>query len=169
MEALECIYTRRSVRSFNSREIDDDTVEKILDAAMLAPSAGNEQPWHFVVIKERSILEEIPNIHPYAAMVRDASMAILVCGDPSLERHSGFWVQDCAAAVENILLAVRALDLGAVWVGIHPVEERVQLFRSLCLVPQKVIPFAIVPIGYPLVDQKMQKRYNAHRVHHDRW
>jgi nitroreductase len=141
----------------------------MLEAAMSAPSAGNEQPWHFVVIKERSLLEAIPKFHPYSHMLHGAPAAILVCGDERLEKHKGFWVQDCAAATENILLAAHALGLGAAWVGIYPSTERIAPFRDLFGIPEYAIPFSLVPLGYADEHQPPEKRYNPARVHHNRW
>ncbi|MGQ9515504.1 MAG: nitroreductase family protein [Thermoproteota archaeon] len=120
MDALEAILSRRSIRKYDARSIPDSVVEKLLASAMSAPSAGNEQPWHFVVITDRQILKEIPKYHPYSQMLTSTPMAILVCGDPKLERYKGFWVQDCSAATENILIAANAEGLGAVWLGVYP-------------------------------------------------
>ena len=106
-------------------------VKEILEAAMSAPSAGNEQPWHFVIVNDRKILDEIPKVHPYSQSVKTASVAVVVCGDLKLEVHKDFWVQDCSAAAENILIAVQAKGLGAVWLGIHPITERVKGMQKL--------------------------------------
>ena len=169
MEALEAILTRRSVRRYTPEPIPDETVRTLLEAAMAAPSAGNEQPWQFVVIRERAVLDEIPKIHPFTQMLKEAPLAILVCGDLTLEKHKGMWVQDCAAATENLLLAVRALGLGGVWCGVYPREDRVEGFRGLLGIPAHVVPFALVALGRPAQEQGPANRYTEARVHVNRW
>lgn len=136
---------------------------------MSAPSAGNEQPWQFVVITDRRTLDAIPRIHPYAEMAAEAAVAVLVCGDKRLEKHKGFWVQDCSAAVQNILIAARALGLGAVWCGIYPREGRVAGFRKLLSLPPEVIPLALVPVGWPAEVKPPAERFDERRIRYNRW
>ncbi len=169
MEAIEAILSRRSIRKYAPGTIPDETVTELLVAAMSAPSAGNEQPWQFVVIRDRHLLDQIPGVHPYARMVEEADLAILVCGDAQLETHAGYWVQDCAAATQNLLLAAHAKGLGAVWLGVYPREERVAGIRKLLGLPQQVTPLALVPIGLPAEDKPPSNRFHADRVHHDGW
>ena len=170
MDAMQSLFSRRSIRKYTSAAVSEEAVRKILEAAMSAPSAGNQQPWHFVVIDDRKTLDQIPSIHPHSLMCREAHIAILVCGDPSLEKHVGYWVQDCAAATENLLLAVHAKGLGGVWVGVYPREDRVIGLRKLLSIPEHVIPFAVIPIGHP-AEQKPPRpdRYNEARVHKNAW
>jgi nitroreductase len=144
-------------------------VRTLLEAAMSAPSAGDERPWHFVVVADRRTLDAMPRIHPYAAMAVEAPVGVVVCGDVRLEKHEGFWVQDCSAAVQNILIAARALGLGAVWCGIYPREERVAGFRKLLGLPPEVIPLALVPVGWPAEEKPPAGRFDERRVHYDRW
>jgi nitroreductase len=169
MEAIEALLTRRSVRSYRDRPVSEDLIETLLRAAMAAPSAGNERPWHFIVIRDRAVLDAIPSVHPYAQMAAEAPLAIVVCGDASLEKYKGFWVQDCAAATENLLLAAHASGLGAVWCGVHPSEERVKGVRELVSTPKGVVPLAIVVIGVPDEGRAPSDRFDASRVHRDRW
>ncbi len=136
---------------------------------MSAPSAGNEQPWHFVIIADRSILEKVPGINPYAAMAEHAPLAILICGDIDAEVFKGNWVQDCAAATQNILLAAHALGFGAVWTGIYPEKARVEGFRKLLKLPENIIPFALVPMGLPAQKPTPQHRFNQERIHFNSW
>lgn len=170
MKAMETLFSRRSIRKFTAEQISEQTIQEILEAAMSAPSAGNQQPWHFVVIDDRILLDQIPSMHPHSLMCKEASIAILVCGDLSLEKHVGYWVQDCAAATENLLLSIHALGLGGVWVGVYPRDERVKGFRKLLNIPEQVIPFALIPIGHP-AEQKPSRpdRYNQSRIHHNTW
>lgn len=169
MDGLHAVLSRRSIRQYEARPVSDELVRDLLRAAMSAPSAGNEQPWHFVVIRDRVLLDVIPGIHPYSQMLRGASVAVLVCGDTTLEKQKGYWVQDCSAATENILVAATALGLGAVWLGVYPLEDRVKGLRKLLGIPEHVFPFAIIPVGYPAEGKPPAERYSDSRVHRDRW
>jgi nitroreductase len=144
-------------------------IKTLLEAAMHAPSAGNEQPWQFVVIDERSILDQIPRICSTAAMCRQAAAAILVCSDATLEKYPNFWVQDCSAAAENLLLAAHSLGLGAVWAGIYPLKDRVVAFRRRLSLPEEITPLALIAIGYPDETPASQQRYKEERVHYNGW
>ena len=169
MDVMEAILTRRSIRKYTKKPIPDAVITQLLKAGMFAPSAGNEQPWHFIVIRDRGILDTIPEYHPYSKMLFEAPVAIVVCGDVTLEKHKGLWVQDCAAAVENILLAAHALGLGAVWLGVHPRDDREYGTRHLLGIPENVIPFAIISLGYPNEKKEQPERFNESRIHYDAW
>jgi nitroreductase len=169
MDALEAIRTRRSIRQYQDKPVPQDLVQQVLTAAMSAPSACNAQPWQFVVIRDRKILKEVPRLNPYAAMAEHAPLAILVCGDLSLEVSAGYWVVDCAAAVQNLLLAAHALGLGAVWTGIYPQQDRIEGFRGLLNLPQQVIPHSLIPMGYPAEQPAHEDRYRPDHIHHDGW
>ncbi len=149
MDVYEAISTRRSVRSFRDEPVGDEVIERLLRAAMLAPSAGNQQPWNFFVVKDRAKLDKIPTFHPYCKMIHQAGVAIVVCGDPTGRKWPDLWPQDCSAAVQNLLLAARAEGLGAVWTGVYPFEERMAGCRQLLNIPERIYPFAVVPLGYP--------------------
>ena len=166
---MEAISTRRSVRSFTSKPIAKEIVEELLRAAMSAPSAGNEQPWQFVVIDDRKMLDRIIDVNPNAKMCKEAQAAILVCGDTSKEKYPGFWVQDCSAAAQNILLAAHDKGIGSVWTGVYPIEERVEGFRRLLGLPENVVPFCLVPLGYPAKQVPQVDRFQRDRVHHNGW
>ena len=167
--AIEAIFKRRSIRKFKSNPVSDNDIEELLEAAMAAPSAGNEQPWQFIVIKDRATLDQIPNVHPYSVMVKQASLAILVCGDMDQVKHDEMWIQDCSAATENLLIAVSAKGLGAVWLGVYPRKERIKGLRKLLGIPKTVYPFALVPVGYPGEKKPPAKRFKKSRVHNDKW
>jgi nitroreductase len=169
MDALEAIYSRHSIRKYSTHPVTEEAVQEILKAAMAAPSAGNEQPWHFVVVTDRGLLDGISGFHEYASMLKQAPLAILVCGDLSLEKHKGYWVQDCAAATQNLLLAAHAKGLGAVWLGIHPVEKRILGAQKLFGLPKSVIPLAVVAIGYPAEKREPVSRFDPARIHHNKW
>lgn len=168
MEAMEAILTRRSIRRYTPQIVPEELIEELLRAAMSAPSTGNGQPWHFVVIDDRKILHEIPRFHPYASMLREAPVAILVCVDREIQQE-GFLVQDGAAATENLLLAAHAKGLGAVWLGIYPLQERMAGMRRLLALPERILPLSLVSMGYPAEKKSRQDRYNPRRIHRNRW
>jgi nitroreductase len=169
MDALEVILSRRSIRRYKKQTVPYGEIEGLIRAGMAAPSANNQQPWHFVVIDDHSILDEIPKFHPYSQMLREASAAVLVCGDTSLDRGGGMWVQDCAAATENILLAAHAKGIGAVWLGVFPREERYLTIREMLGMPENVVPFSIVSLGFPAERKAASNRFNPERIHRNRW
>lgn len=169
MDALQALLSRRSIRRYVSKTVPDVIINDVIRAAMEAPSAGNEQPWEFIVINDRSILDQIPSFHPHAQMVRNAPTAILVCGDLEKEKHEGYWTQDCSAATQNLLLAVYAKGLGAVWVGVYPREARIEGFRRLLGMPANIMPFSLIPIGYPAEEKPPGNRYDESRIHRNRW
>ena len=169
MDVIQTILSRRSIRKYTSQPVPQELIDELLKAAMSAPSAGNEQPWHFVVIRDRKVLNEIPKSHPYSKMLKEASAAILVCGDLEEERHKGFWIQDCSAATQNILIAAHAKGLGAVWLGVYPREERIDGLRKLLGIPEHVMPLSLISIGYPAEQKPPADRYDTSRIHNDRW
>jgi nitroreductase len=169
MDALEAILTRRSIRKYTPEHVSSEQIEQLLGAAMSAPSAGNEQPWHFIVIRERTVLDEIPSVHPYSQMLHYANAAILVCADMELETHKGYFVQDCAAATQNILIAAKVIGLATVWLGVYPREDRVQGLRKILELPEHVIPFSLIPVGYPDESKPPSNRFDPTRIHHDIW
>lgn len=166
---MEALLKRRSIRKYQDKEVPEEVIKELLNAAMVAPSAGNEQPWHFIVINKREILDAIPSIHPYSKMLEQAPVAILICGDESLEKHKGFWVQDCSAATENLLIAVESKGLGAVWLGVYPREDREIGLRKLLGIPEHITPFALIPVGYPAEKLPPPERYDQSRIRYNHW
>ncbi|MEW5807343.1 MAG: nitroreductase family protein [Acidobacteriota bacterium] len=166
---MEVILSRRSIRKYTKQAVPDKLIEDLLKAAMSAPSAGNEQPWHFVVITDRKIMEEIASFHPHAGMLKEAPAAILVCSDMKLDAHKGFWVQDCSAATQNILLAAHANGLGAVWLAMYPREERCNTMKKLLGMPEDVVLLSLISLGYPGEEKPSEDRFNSARIHRDRW
>ncbi len=169
MDILEALHTRRSIRQYQDRAVPGELIDRLLRAAMAAPSARNAQPWHFVVLDDRKLLDAIPKFAPNAPMVRSAPAAILVCADVRLELSPGYWPVDCAAATQNLLLAAHGLGLGAVWCGIYPREERMAGFRRLLDLPNDVQPHSLVVLGYPAEHPPSQDRYRPDRVHRNAW
>jgi len=135
---------------------------------MSAPSAGDEQPWHFIVIHDRNILGEIPKFHPYSSMLREAALAILVCVDLDAG-NEGFLVQDGSAATQNLLIAAHAKGLEAVWLGVYPLKERITGMRRLLAIPDRILSLSVVAIGYPAEGISREIRFQPSRVHTDRW
>lgn len=166
---MDPVLSRTNVRDYTEQPVSDEAVSMLLKAAMAAPSADDERPWHFVVVRDRRIREKILEVHRFAHMIPQAPVALLVCGDETLQKEKGFWVQDCAAATENILIEAQQLGLGTVWLGVYPVEGRVQGLQHLFGIPQHVIPFALVAVGYPANHKQPVDRYDASRVHVDNW
>ena len=148
MDILTALHSRRSVRSYNSQKVTDEELKTILAAGMTAPSAGNAQPWHMVIVDDAALLAQVPAINPYAAMATKSPVSVLVCGNPTLEKYPGFWVQDCAAAIQNMLLAATGLGIGSVWTGIYPMMERVTRFQKLFALPEHIIPHALLVFGH---------------------
>ena len=170
MNTMEALLTRRSVRKYRDQPIPPAVVRAMLDAAMHAPSGNDEQPWHFVVIDDRRLLEAIPAIHSAAQMVKGAPLAILVCGDPRLEKVRDMWLLDCAAATENLMLAAWEHGVGSVWTGVCHRPQRVEAFRHLLGIPESIVPFALVVLGYPAVaPRRTVERYREDRVHANAW
>ena len=169
MEVLEAIATRRSIRKYEDRPVPPDVVDKVLRAAMAAPSAGDQRSWAFVVIDDRAVLDAIPSFHPHAKMLLHAPLAILVCGLPAVEKHPGYFVQDCGAATENLLLACHGLGLGACWLGVHTRPDREAGARKLLGLPDDVVPFALISIGWPAERKGREDRFDLARVHRNRW
>lgn len=169
MNTLDAILTRRSVRSFKNNPLTPEQIETILKAAMHAPSAGNAQSWRFVVVDDKELLTEVTKIHPYAQMAGQAPLGVLVCGDLQAEKYPGYWPQDCAAAIQNMLLTAHALGLGGVWTGIYPNEPLIAPFRQLFGLPDSVFPVAFVVIGQPDVTPEKVNRYRPDYVHRNKW
>jgi len=169
MQALEAIKTRRSIRVYKSAPVSEAINKILLECAMAAPSANNLQPWHFVILEDRKIRRAIAEFHPYAAMLRSAPCAIVICGDLDIERDKNYIALDCAAATENLLLAAHALGLGAVWIGIYPRKERMSAISRLIQLPVNILPVAVVAYGYPAEKKESAKRYTENRIHINEW
>lgn len=170
MEALQAILTRRSIRQYAPHPVPDDVILELLAAAMQAPSAGNQQPWHFVVVTGRDQMEALAGVLPHGQMLKTAPLGVVVCCDTEPLRHPAFWVQDCSAATQNLLLAAHALGLGGVWLGVYPNEERVAGIRRVLGLPGQVVPLCALALGYPAAQpEPPARRYDEAKVHHDRW
>lgn len=166
-ELIGTILARRSIRSYKVTPVAPADVETLLEAGMAAPSASNLKPWHFVIVTERETLDALAEAHPYAKMLFEAPLCIAVCGAPSTSER--YWIQDCSAASENILLAATALGLGSVWLGVHPREDRVAAVRQILHIPDGIVPLNLLAIGYAKEGKEPRTQYDAQRVHHEQW
>jgi nitroreductase len=169
MDVYQAILSRRSIRQFRKNSVSDQLCTKLLKAAMQAPSAHNTQPWHFIVIDKREIMNEIINFHRWAKMLDHAPLAIAVCGDRTLENSTEYMALNCAAATQNILLTAHGIGLGAVWLGIYPRNERMEKLSKILKLPQSIIPISIVAIGHPAEIKSQELRYREDRVHKNGW
>jgi nitroreductase/flavin reductase (DIM6/NTAB) family NADH-FMN oxidoreductase RutF len=166
------IMTRTSVRAYQDRPIEDEKVEKMLQAAMAAPTAANKQPWKFIIIKDKNTLKTIADHFHTMTMAAQAPMAIVVCGDMSLTLDRDgrdYWIEDTSAATENLLLAAHSMGLGAVWCGIYPQMERVKYLSELLKLPEDIVPLNVIPVGYPAEDPAPKDKWKPESVHYESW
>ena len=168
---LKMILGRRSVRVYSPGEIADETVKALLEAAMAAPSAMGKDPWRFVVVRHDDTLAKLAKAAPGGSMLPSAALAIVVCGDMEAvnERQLSYLLQDCSAAIENLLLCAHGLGLGACWVGIHPSEDSIRQIKQLLALPASVIPIAAVSLGHSGEQPEPRTRYSESCVHRERW
>jgi NosR/NirI family transcriptional regulator, nitrous oxide reductase regulator len=169
---LDVIHNRKSVRNFTDQEVTKEQLEVLLKAGMAAPSARNLQPWAFVVVTDREKLDLLAASLPYAKMLYDAQAAIIVCGDmnkAATDVDSAYWVQDCSAATQNILLAAEATGLGAVWTAAYPYQDRMGPVIDVLELPEKIIPLNVIPIGYPTGEDKPKNKWKPENIHWEKW
>lgn len=167
---MKAILERRSIRKYTGEPVAPEQLETLLKAAMAAPSAGNEQPWHFVVIDDRDILFKITDFHPYSQMLKQAPLAIAVCGDMEGLKYEGFfWAQDCSAATENMLIAATEMGLGTVWLGVYPLKELVAGVKDILKLPDNITPFCLVAVGHPVEKKAPADRFDRKRIHKNGW
>ena len=169
METLLAIHNRRSIRKYKSQIVEPEKIELLLKAAMYAPSARNTQSWQYIVITDRSKLDEIRKVHPYAGMLKEATLSILVCGDKTLETNEGYLNTNCSASTQNILLAAHDLGLGSVWLGVYPREERINAMVTLFKLPDHILPISLIAFGYPAESKEYPDRFLPERIHYNKW
>lgn len=162
---IDNILTRKSIRNFTNRQVPEEIIHNILQAGMSAPSACNQQPWQFKVISNRNILDELSRMHSGTKMLETATLAIVVYGLVDNLILDRFWPQDCAASTMNILLSAHSLGLGAVWSGVYPYEDNVNKVNSILGEYENLIPFSLIPIGFPNEDHEIKSRFDINRVH----
>ena len=168
---LENIHSRKSVRQFTSEPVSDEHIETMLRAAMAAPTAVNYQPWRFVVITEREQLDAMSEVLPFAKMLKQAPLAIVVCGQTTWfdGNENPFWQQDCSAAVQNLLLTAEALGLGAVWTGVYPDMRLAQPLAEYLGLPSDVMPLCTSPIGHHDGTTPPRDKWKPENIHYNKW
>ena len=179
---IETIMNRKSVRSYTDEPVTDAQIETILKAAMAAPSGMNVQPWRFVVVTDQAVKDALC-ADSFNKMIGQAPVVVVVCGETSVLRRprgadenaepvpmpNNNWTADCAAAAENLLLAVEALDLGAVWTACYPYEDRMVPTRKTLNLPEGITPFCIIPIGHPASDEPAKDKWKPENIHYNKW
>ena len=169
MDAIEAMLSRRSVQQYTTQPVEGEVIDELLRAAMSACSAGSTEPWHFVVIQERRVLDNIAKLHPYAQMAKEAPVVVAVCGDEQTQKYMGLWVQDCAAATENLLIAAHAKGLGAVWLRVFPFIKLISAIRELLSTPKHVTPFSLIPLGHPAESKPSPDHYSSAHIRYNTW
>jgi nitroreductase len=170
MELYDGLLTRRSIRKYTGGRIDEDKILSLIRAGMYAPSANNTRPWHFIVVDDREKIENIMKVHPYASMLAEASHAIVICGDETLQNGPKYFPLDCSAATQNILLAAHSIGLGAVWLGVEPREERKSAISKIFGLPPHIHPVAIVSVGIPVkISDKIPQRFEPEKIRKNHW
>jgi nitroreductase len=173
---LSNIFNRKSVRKFDkTKPVSKEMLTQLLKAGMAAPSGMNLQPWQFVVVTDRYMLDKLSEKLIYAKMLETATAAIIVCGDLNVKSRGDnpycFWMEDCGAATENILLAVEAMGLGAVWTAVYPYQERMDWVTKCCGLPKEVVALDVIPIGYPDNSEVAmpKNKYDEAKIHWEKW
>jgi nitroreductase len=169
MDSLEALKTRRSIRKYTNQKISDNDIKELLTCAMYSPSGLDRQPWHFIVIDKKELFIEIFLITSHADMIKEASHAIIICGDKKLEGNQGLLIEDISAATENLLIAAHSLGLGAVWIGIYPFDDIEKGVRKLLKIPDNVLPVSMAVIGYPAEIPEQPDRFKEDRIHFNKW
>lgn len=169
---LEIIHQRKSVRNFTDEKVSKEQLESLVKAGMAAPTAVNKQPWAFIAIDDRATLDQLGDALPYAKMAKKASAAIIVCGDLSKalqDWEQEFWIQDCSAATQNILLAAESMGLGAVWTAAYPAKDRMASVIDILNLPEHIIPLNVIPIGYPTGVEQPKDKWKPENMHWQKW
>jgi nitroreductase len=169
---LQTIMSRISIRQYKDQPVEKEKIEAMLRAGMAAPTAVNKQPWHFIVVNDKAKLNELAAANPRAGMLKSAPLAIVVCGDMTKAmqgKGQAYWIQDCSAATENILLAAHAQGLGAVWTGVYPMEDRIQPLSKTLKLPETVIPLCTIVIGYPAEQPKPKDKWKPENISYNEY
>ncbi len=164
---VDNMLNRKSVRKYSNKPVEQDKIDLIVKSAMSAPSAKNLQPWEFLVVTDKNLLKQIAKYIPNASYSKKSQFAIIVCGDKNVSEK--FWIQDCSAVTENILLVVESLDLGAVWCAVYPYEDKVEKIQKLFKLPDNIVPLNVIPVGYPKKKETPKQKYNPKKVHTNSW
>lgn len=165
-DALDNIFARKSVRKYLSKPVEPEKIKLLLRAGMAAPTGKDTRPWEFIVIDDRAVLDSMAVALPYAKMLKEAPLAIVVCGDTA---KSSYWYLDCSAATQNILLAAEALGLGAVWTATYPYPERMDVVKKYTGIPDRIHSLCVIPVGYPAIPHSPKDKWNKAKIHTNKW
>jgi len=162
---LETIFNRKSVRTYESRPVEQEKLMLLIKAGMAAPSSMDNRPWEFIIVTDRDKLDRMAEGLPYAKMLKNTHQAIIVCGNTTKSQRA--WFLDCSAASQNILLAAESMGLGAVWTAAYPSQDRIDLVKETLKLPDHIIPLNVIPVGYPAGDEKAKDKYDPARIHYN--
>ncbi len=171
-DTLKTILARKSVRSYRSEPVPEEKIQMLVRAGMAAPTAVDKRPWEFVVVTDRAVLKQLADALPYAKMADRAAAAIVVGGDVRKQwggMESDYWIMDCSAATQNILLAAESMGLGAVWTAVYPEDSRVRAVRQILGIPPHVVPLNVIPVGVPAGREKAKDKYDPKQIHWNKW
>ncbi|PKL49987.1 MAG: hypothetical protein CVV42_04825 [Candidatus Riflebacteria bacterium HGW-Riflebacteria-2] len=169
---LKNIHARKSVRNFTADEVSEEQLITLVKAGMAAPTARNRQPWQFVVIRDKTAMQDLADKLPYAKMLASAAAAIVVCGDLEIARAGNsedMWMLDCSAATQNVLLALESMGLGGVWTACYPYDDRMQTVASALSLPEHIVPLCVIPVGHPTGVDKPKDKWKPERLHWNKW
>jgi len=168
---ISFIFKRRSIRNYKDKQILNEDIDLLLKGAMAAPSAAGKDPWRFIVVTHNSTLKMIAEGLTNGKFIADAPLGIVVCGDINTAHgnEESYMLQDCSAAIENLLLSANELGLGAVWLGVHPRKERINHIKKIFSLPDNIIPVSCIAVGYPVSSKEPRTRYKQDYVHYEKW
>lgn len=169
MDNYELLISRRSIREFTTEIPSHETLIKCIRAAMYAPSARNQQPWQFMIIDDRNVMDKLSEVSENLRLIKILPVIIGVFADSTFDKTPNYWVQDCAAATQNILLAAHALEIGSVWMGVYPREDRYIPVKQVLNLPENITPFSFVGIGYPIEKPILPERFHPERIKYNEW
>ncbi|MBF4693777.1 nitroreductase family protein [Fusibacter ferrireducens] len=161
--------TRRSIRKFTGEKLSEALLDEILKAGFASPTAKNTQLWEFVVVDDMNILNAFKEVHRFSMPLIHAGLGILVCGDLNKEEHEGYWIGDCAAAIQNMLIRIEELELGACWIGVYPNEDRMAVLEKTLNLPEHIKPMGFIAVGHPDEKKAPSDRYDPEKVHRNGW
>lgn len=169
MEIQKALLNRRSIRKYKDQKIIKENIDKILKAAMYAPSAMNLQAWHFIVIDDKEIMIETIKSIPYAEILRQSATAIIVCGDSSVEKNESWLLQNCSAAIQNILISAYGLGIGSCWIAIHGMDDVYKNIKTQFKLPENIVPVSLISLGYPDEEVTAEERFIEEKIHNNKW
>jgi nitroreductase len=169
MDIQEALLNRRSIRKYKNQKISKEDLNTLLKAAMYAPSAMNLQAWQFIVIDDKQILAETIKSIPYAEMLRQSAAAIILCGDSLVEKNESWLLQNCSAAIQNILLSAHGLGIGSCWIAIHGMDDVYRNIKTQFKLPENIVPFSLISLGYPDEVVTAEERFKQDKIHYNKW